>query len=181
MTYDDALELVMGLADFERSTHSPGHSKFHLERMTQLMERLGNVHLRIPTIHVAMADGSGVPVRLTNNGASDAGPAWSPDGTQIAFASTRLHVNGDVFVMNADGTGQTALTNLPSLDGRPDWSPDGLKILFDSNRDDNNGDNFVMNTDVEVARPYLIRHRTGHRTAPRSYSTQTVMATVKSM
>ena len=51
--YDEALERVMSLADFERSTHSPGHSSFHLERIGLLMERLGNPHLRVPTVHVA--------------------------------------------------------------------------------------------------------------------------------
>lgn len=59
LTYPEALELVMGLADFERSTHSPGHSTFHLERMTYLMERLGNVHLQVPTVHVAGTKGKG--------------------------------------------------------------------------------------------------------------------------
>ena len=49
----------MGLADFERSTHSPGHSTFHLQRMTLIMERLGNVHLKVPTIHVAGTKGKG--------------------------------------------------------------------------------------------------------------------------
>ena len=31
--------------------------------------------------------------------------------------------NREVYVMNADGTGQTNLTNNPALDGDPDWSP----------------------------------------------------------
>ena len=30
LDYEDALKLVMGLADFERSSHSPDHSSFHL-------------------------------------------------------------------------------------------------------------------------------------------------------
>lgn len=59
MSYSDALELVMGLADFERSTHSPGHSKFHLERMTRIMEELGNAHLAVPAVHVAGTKGKG--------------------------------------------------------------------------------------------------------------------------
>ncbi|MCH7652974.1 MAG: bifunctional folylpolyglutamate synthase/dihydrofolate synthase [Chloroflexi bacterium] len=57
--YDEALERVMSLADFERSTHSPGHSSFHLERIGLLMERLGNPHLRVPTVHVAGTKGKG--------------------------------------------------------------------------------------------------------------------------
>ena len=57
--YDEALERVMSLADFERSTHSPGHSSFHLERIGLLMERLGDPHLGIPTVHVAGTKGKG--------------------------------------------------------------------------------------------------------------------------
>lgn len=59
LDYKDALELVMGLADFERSTHSPGHSTFHLERIGLLMEKLGDIHLDIPTVHVAGTKGKG--------------------------------------------------------------------------------------------------------------------------
>jgi dihydrofolate synthase/folylpolyglutamate synthase len=59
LDYDSALRLVMGLADFERSTHSPGHSAFHLERMSLLMEQLGDCHLDTPTVHVAGTKGKG--------------------------------------------------------------------------------------------------------------------------
>lgn len=59
LSYDEALERVMGLADFERSTHSPGHSAFHLERMRLLMARLGNAHLATPTAHITGTKGKG--------------------------------------------------------------------------------------------------------------------------
>jgi hypothetical protein len=36
----------------------------------------------------------------------------------------------EIYVMNADGSGQTRLTNYPSLDVYPSWSPDGTKIAF---------------------------------------------------
>ena len=59
LSYDGALRRVMGLADFERSTHSPGHSAFHLERMSLLMDRLDCAHLAVPSIHVAGTKGKG--------------------------------------------------------------------------------------------------------------------------
>lgn len=59
LSYEDALRRVMGLADFERSTHSPGHSSFHLERMSLLMERLESAHLAVPTVHIAGTKGKG--------------------------------------------------------------------------------------------------------------------------
>lgn len=59
LTYPQALKRVMSLADFERSTHSPGHSAFHLERMSLLMQRLGDAHLATPTIHIAGTKGKG--------------------------------------------------------------------------------------------------------------------------
>ena len=59
LNYETALERVMSLADFERSTHSPTHSSFHLERMSVLMEQLSNKHLGIPTVHIAGTKGKG--------------------------------------------------------------------------------------------------------------------------
>ena len=68
--------------------------------------------------------GSGVR-RLTNEGSSYS-PAWSPDGTRIAFSRS-----SDIYVMNADGSGVTNLTNNSDLLQRdPAWSPDGTKIAF---------------------------------------------------
>ncbi len=59
LSYEDALVRIMGLADFERGTHSPGHGTFHLDRMRLLLERVGNPHLDVPTVHVAGTKGKG--------------------------------------------------------------------------------------------------------------------------
>jgi dipeptidyl aminopeptidase/acylaminoacyl peptidase len=75
---------------------------------------------------------------LTTGDADDSLPAWSPDGTRIAFVSGR---GGDadrtndtnVFVMDAKtGAEPKALTtwNGPDNDARPAWSPDGASIAY---------------------------------------------------
>ena len=50
---------------------------------------------------------------------------------------SRRDRNNEIYVMNADGSGQRRLTRNPALDGYPTWSPDGQKIAFVSQRDDN--------------------------------------------
>src|SRR5437660_277310 len=55
-------------------------------------------------IYVMNPDGTG-QTRLTNDAASDVGPAWSPDGLKIAF-----NRGFDIFVMDADGSSPTRLT-----------------------------------------------------------------------
>jgi Tol biopolymer transport system component len=54
-------------------------------------------------------------------------PEWSPDGSKIAFRSSR---GSGIWVMNADGSGQRRLTENPRGDSFPTWSPDGNRIAF---------------------------------------------------
>ena len=102
-------------------------------------------------IYTINPDGTG-EVNLTNEepGAdptADADPAWSPDGTRIAYTvyTVRSGLLNDVWVMNADGSGKVALT-ATGFDLEPVWSPDGSQIAFVSTRD-GNPEIFVMNAD----------------------------------
>ena len=72
--------------------------------------------------------------RLTNNEASDTGPAWSPDGKRLVFTSDRQG-NKEVFVIDADSTDAINLSRDPGQDMDPAWSPDGETIVFTSERD----------------------------------------------
>lgn len=86
---------------------------------------------------------------------SAAGPAPAPDRTPreiVSLDPTRLDGRvvfaheGDVWVMDADGTGRTRLTNDPGEDFDPVWSPDGRRVAFRSHRDGNE-EVYVMNAD----------------------------------
>ncbi|WP_420630637.1 hypothetical protein [Candidatus Leptofilum sp.] len=76
-------------------------------------------------------------------------PDWSPDGNRIVFAAdqcTNDLTQGEIFVIDVDGTNLQRLTNNSHGDYRPVWSPDGQQILFVSLRDGNR-EIYIMNSD----------------------------------
>lgn len=74
--------------------------------------------------------------QLTESAGRNDWPSISPNGKQVAFASSR---NGDydLYRMNMDGSQLQRLTEAQGLDMRPRWSPDGMWILSTSNRHGN--------------------------------------------
>jgi TolB protein len=101
------------------------------------------------TVWLVHTDGSGKR-KLAGNAFSIAA---SPDGRMLAFVKafnvtqeTVATANFEIYVMNADGTGQRNLTRDPGRDGAPVWSPDGRKIAF-VRGDLFVGDLYVMNAD----------------------------------
>ena len=101
-------------------------------------------------IYVMNAHG-GDPIRITNDPRNEYHPAWSPDGTHIAFVFSPPGDTGDgkeIHIMNADGSSRRNITQHPGNDHAPTWSPDGRQIAFMSNRDDTfNWEIYVMNAD----------------------------------
>lgn len=131
----------------------------------------------LPGLEVAVmnADGSSL-VNLTNHVggligsplAGAYGSQWSPDGSKLIFVSQfaldnsfafNTNMTSNIWVMNADGSGQNALTKVTAKNAdcsSPVWSPDGSRIAFVSARaldgsdatDPNDTSNiWVMNAD----------------------------------
>ncbi|HEX3343250.1 MAG TPA: hypothetical protein VHS09_01705 [Polyangiaceae bacterium] len=90
-------------------------------------------------VFVAKADGTGAR-QLTDGPDDDRQPAWSPDGSSLAFCSVRGgagqgFAQSNLFVVHADGTGLEQLTEGDRMACRPDWARDGF-IYFHADATD---------------------------------------------
>ena len=86
---------------------------------------------RIPgNLWLVRADGNAPARQLTRSG-RDSSPRWSPDGTRIAFASSR-DGESQIWIIRPEGGEATRLTSLSTGAGEPTWSPDGKWIAFAS-------------------------------------------------
>ncbi len=99
-------------------------------------ERDGNVD-----VYAMNADGSGL-LRLTDDPAFDDSPALSPDGSQIAFLTSRHDPQPtfpffkyELYVMDIDGGNVRRLTETEGAETHPAWSPDGSRLSFDADYD----------------------------------------------
>jgi TolB protein len=114
-----------------------------------LAQRVGDFE-----VCVVGADGAGL-TRVTDAPGTSGPTGWSPDGSMIAFSSSRDYAPGDVsycgdlFVMRPEGTGVTKLTDGSSSNCLSSWSSDD-HIFFSSDRarsDESPNDLWVMDPD----------------------------------
>lgn len=125
-------------------------------------------------IYTMNVDGTDVR-RLTTAPGYDGGPFFSPDGTQIVYRAYHptdsaelgayqalLRPNlvrpnrMEIWVMNADGTGQRQITNLGGANFAPFFTPDGRRIIFSSNHRNprsRNFDLYLVNLDGTALEP----------------------------
>ena len=110
-----------------------------LEGVIAFMRFGGGAGIESSYIYRLDLDGSGL-VRLAPGGA----PAWSPDGSKIAFSR---YSDDGIYVMNADGRGAVKLTDRGVTWSGPAWSPDGLKIAYTANDGGFDWNVYVINAD----------------------------------
>jgi len=108
---------------------------------------------------------SGKVDKLTEGGSAVfANAVWSPDGRRIAYVSSPAdnavdRARGDIYVMNADGSGARNLTANPAEDNYPAWSADGSRIYFVSLRD---GNAQIYAISADGTQQVRLTHHAGH-------------------
>jgi TolB protein len=89
-------------------------------------------------IYTIKADGSTMVNLTPNNTSTLRDPAWSPNGSTIAYTAPGPLGGRYLYVMKHDGSQPTQVTSgLYHTDSQPTWSPDGLSVAFISDRSGN--------------------------------------------
>ena len=99
-------------------------------------------------LFVVRSDGSSL--RKLTEGPNDAHPAWSPDGSRIAFERGLSSASSDIWVVNSDGTNPRLIVSNERVNGAPAWSPDGTAIAYASFLSGQPGTERVVQRDWQV-------------------------------
>lgn len=140
LVLQDPSAAELAAADEDSSNDDKAPPPYVIDRLQFKMDYVGYLDRR--RTHLYRLDiTSGQQTQLTFDDFDHAEPAWSPDGSRIAFTSNRSenadsNYNTDIWVVNAQGSDSPPtplqITTNPGADASPAWSPDGNSIAHTS-------------------------------------------------
>jgi TolB protein len=102
------------------------------------------------------------PVQITNNGSINLSPAWSPDGSQLAYI-TFVTGRPEIHVIDAEGKRSRVFAREGDLNSAPEWSPDGRSMLYSVSRE---GNSELVRIDLRTNRIARLTHHPSIDTSP---------------
>jgi TolB protein len=88
----------------------------------------------VPKLYLMSADGTNsIELDVPDKGYL-IDPAWSPNGTLLAFSWRRPSGNYDLYIMDVASRQIVEITRDSARNERPSWAPDGRHIVFESTR-----------------------------------------------
>jgi TolB protein len=95
----------------------------------------------------AVPVGTRNPLRIVNSPEDDRDPAWSHDGTRLAYASRREDSNWDLYIYDLRTGGTSRMTFNLAFEANPQWSPDDLYLIYESYQQTTHIDLYYMRSD----------------------------------
>jgi TolB protein len=117
----------------------------------------------IPKLYMMNADGTNTSELDLPDKGYLIDPAWSPNGTMVAFSWRRPDGNFDIYIMDPASREIRQITRDSGKNERPSWAPDGRHIVFESTRNSGERQIWSMLADGSQARQLTL---TGHNESP---------------
>ena len=115
--------------------------------------------------HLFIYDPNNIPpTRLTDSDWDDEDPALSPDGSKLAYSSSRGG-EWDIYILNLHTGDTQQFTQTKKYDGSPAWSPDGQYLVYQT-LDDSNLDLIIQSTVDPNAKPIQLTSGVGDNFDP---------------